>query len=150
MRRRGFCDFHALDSGFECRRQGAGRGLLVSALPSVLMVDDDPSHLRIYSWILEAAGCDPVTALVGVDGVDLPASRAFSLIILDYRLAGDLTAVDVAQKLQQSCPGTPILILSDLYGMPTDIAPYAACFVRKGEPEKLVATVRDLVFEHRR
>lgn len=117
----------------------------MSILPSVLMVDDDTSHLQIYSLILEGAGCRVATALVGAGSFEPPVDPDIALVILNYRLAGELSAAEVARKLQRAYPGTPILVLSDLYGMPADMAPFAVRFVRKGEPEQLVATVKELL-----
>jgi hypothetical protein len=31
--------------------------------PAVLIVDDDPSHLRIYGWIIQSAGFESVSAI---------------------------------------------------------------------------------------
>jgi two-component system response regulator GlrR len=115
--------------------------------PSVLIVDDDPEHLRIYGWIMKAAGLEPVAAQVTVDGVSLPAEGSFSVIVLDYRLTGSITAVEAAQHIRRRFPAPPIIVLSDLFGMPADIAAYARCFVRKGEPEKLIQTIRHLLAE---
>jgi CheY-like chemotaxis protein len=115
--------------------------------PSILIVDDDPDHLRIYGWIMKAAGFEPVTAQVTGDGIALPAEGAFSVIVMDYRLAGSITAVEAAQQILRRFPAPPIIVLSDLFGMPADIAPYARCFVRKGEPEKLIQTIRSLLAE---
>lgn len=42
-------------------------------------------------------------------------------------------------------PGKPIIILSDMPWMPDDVVPYATTFVRKGEPQQLVDTIRNLV-----
>jgi DNA-binding response OmpR family regulator len=112
---------------------------------SILVVDDDPSHLRIYSWIMKAAGFHAVTAHVDCSQVSLPADENFDVIVLDYRLTGTLTAVEAAQQIRQKYPTAPIIILSDVFGMPEDIAPYAKRFVRKGEPEKLIATIQSLL-----
>jgi DNA-binding NtrC family response regulator len=113
--------------------------------PSVLVVDDDPSHLRIYGWIMNSAGFRAVTAQATASGVSLPNEDSFDVIVLDYRLTGSLTAVEAAQQIQRKYPSVPIVILSDIFGMPDDIAPYAKHFVRKGEPENLIATVSSLI-----
>jgi CheY-like chemotaxis protein len=62
--------------------------MLASA--SVLIVDDDPVHLRIYGWIVEAAGYRALTAPVRSTGVQLPEEAA-DLVLLDYNLAGQST-----------------------------------------------------------
>ncbi len=112
---------------------------------SILVVDDDPTHLRIYGWIMNAAGFNAVTAQVNSSQVCLPADENFDVVVLDYRLTGTLTAVEAAQQVKQKYPTAPIIILSDVFGMPEDIAPYAQRFVRKGEPEKLIATIKEML-----
>jgi hypothetical protein len=42
-------------------------------------------------------------------------------------------------------PKAPILLLSDVWGVPADVAPFVRGFVRKGEPAKLVETLHDLL-----
>jgi DNA-binding response OmpR family regulator len=113
----------------------------VDKLRTVLMVDDDPSHLKIYSWVIERGGFRSLCALVRSDGVSFPEAETVDLAVLDYRLGGSLTAVDVAKQLRAIYPSVPILLLADLYGMPDDIAPYASAFVRKGEPQQLLDTI---------
>jgi hypothetical protein len=58
--------------------------------------------------------------------------------VMDYRLNGQWTAVAAAEATRARYPGAPIVVLSDMYDLPADIAPYAEAFVRKGEPAKLV------------
>lgn len=110
-------------------------------MPTILIVDDDPSHLKIYSWVIERGGFRSLPALVQQDELNLPEAEQIDLAVLDYRLGVGLSAVEVAKRLREIYPSTPILILSDLYGMPEDIAPYASGFVRKGEPQQLLDTI---------
>jgi len=114
---------------------------------TVLIVDDDPSHLKLYSWVLERGGFHPVTALVDGDTVSIPDGQPIDAAVLDYRLGPHLTAVDVAKRLRHGSPAMPILVLSDLPWMPEDVAPYASGFVRKGEPQQLIEMVGSLVGE---
>jgi DNA-binding NtrC family response regulator len=115
------------------------------AQASVLVVDDDPVHLRIYGWIMNAAGFRAVPAQVLSNGVCLPDDDTFDVVVLDYRLTGTLTAVEAAQQIQRKYPAAPIIILSDMFDLPDDIAPYASRFVRKGEPERLIASISSLL-----
>jgi hypothetical protein len=45
-------------------------------------------------------------------------------------------------------PAAPIILLSDVWNLPTEIAPYVADFVRKGEPAKLLGTLSRLLPVH--
>ncbi len=112
---------------------------------SILVVDDDPVHLRIYGWIMNAAGFRAVTAQFLSNEVCLPDEDHFDVAVLDYRLTGILTAVEAARRIERRYSNVPIVILSDMFEMPDDIAPYARRFVRKGEPEKLIATISNLL-----
>ncbi|HEX4037160.1 MAG TPA: response regulator [Acidobacteriaceae bacterium] len=107
---------------------------------AVLIIDDDPTHLRIYGWIMDAAGYEAKPALVTGDHVDYPDGPV-DVVVMDYRLSGQITAVQVAEEIQRRFPGAPVIVLSDMYDLPSDIAPYANAFVRKGEPAKLVETL---------
>jgi DNA-binding NtrC family response regulator len=112
---------------------------------TILVVNDDPVHLRIYGWIMNAAGFRVVTAQVLSNEVCLPERDHFDVVVLDYRLTGTLTAVEAARQIEKKYPKVPIIILSDMFEMPDDIAPCARKFVRKGEPEKLVETISGLL-----
>ncbi len=113
--------------------------------PTVLIVDDDAAHLKIYTWIVERGGFRAVAILVQRDGLDLPKTEHLDIALLDYRLGFGLSAVDVARRVRELYPTTPILVLSDLFGMPEDIAPYASGFVRKGEPQQLLDTIFETI-----
>lgn len=109
---------------------------------AALIIDDDPLHLQIYSWILKTAGFDSIPALVHGKEIEMPRDRLFDLVVLDYRLRADVTAVDAAKLVNETCPGAPIILLSDMFSLPDDIAPYVKTFVRKGEPEQLIAAAK--------
>lgn len=111
---------------------------------SILILDDDPSHLRIYGWIVEAAGYTPVPYLVRHTGVDVSGLSA-DLVLLDYHLAGQLTAVHAAKVIRETLPGVPIIVLSDALMLPDDVAPLVDGFVRKGDPGKLVAALQSFL-----
>jgi CheY-like chemotaxis protein len=113
--------------------------------PSILIVDDDPTHLKVYGWIVEAAGYRALLAEVRLSGVDLPDVPA-DLVLLDYRLGGRSTrAFKMAQLIKSRLPDAPIIVLSEELCLPDDIAPVVQGFVRKGDPAKLVDRLKQLL-----
>lgn len=117
----------------------------MSARPTVLLLDDNPSHLKLYAWILERGGFRPITLLVNNAGPEFPRSEPVDIIVMDYRMGDSISSREVARLAQEAFPKKPVLVLSDMQWMPDDIAPYAAGFARKGEPEQLLARIRALV-----
>ena len=110
-------------------------------MPTVLIVDDDPSHLKIYSWIIERGGYRAVPMLAWAQPLTIPKTEPVDLALLDYRLGESLSAPDVAEQVKSAFPDAPILVLSDLMYMPEDMAKHATAFVRKGNPEELLQTL---------
>jgi DNA-binding response OmpR family regulator len=112
-----------------------------SSRPKVLILDDDPMHLEIYGLLMKQAGYDALTTLVKFTGTEIPRGQSLGLVLLDYRLNSVKTSPEFAQEIRQLYPSVPIIVLSDLWSLPTDIAPFVSGFVRKGEPAKLIETV---------
>ncbi len=111
----------------------------------VLIVDDDPSHLEIYGLLVGQAGYDAVPALVKFAGALFPEDDRIGVVILDYRLNSSKSSSELAQELRNQYPAAPIILLSDMWSLPSDVAPYVTDFVRKGEPAKLLGTLRRLL-----
>jgi DNA-binding response OmpR family regulator len=112
---------------------------------TILIVDDDPLHLKLYSWIIGQGGYTSLTALVKRAEIVLPDSTPIDLAIMDYSFGGLISATDVAQKIIVTFPDVPILVLSDQSWMPHDIAPFASGFVRKGDPALLLQRIGELL-----
>jgi DNA-binding NtrC family response regulator len=113
----------------------------MSSNPRVLIIDDDPSHLDTYGMIVQRAGFEFIPVLVRFSGADpIPDSRV-DLVLLDYRLNSVTTAPEIAQEIRSKFPKVPIILLSDLWSPPTDVAPFINQFVRKGEPAKLLEVI---------
>jgi DNA-binding response OmpR family regulator len=109
--------------------------------PKVLILDDDPTHLEIYSLLVKQAGYDALPMLVQFVGTEIPSGEWIGLVLLDYRLNSIKTSLEFACEIRSLYPAVPIVVLSDLWSLPADIAPFVNGFVRKGEPAKLLETV---------
>jgi DNA-binding NtrC family response regulator len=116
-----------------------------SSLGTVLFVDDDPDHLKIYGWILEMAGFSPLPCLASQRGVDLPKEQRVDLVVLDYSLNCGTPTPEIARSLLDTYPAAPIVLLSQIDGLPYDMEPFVKVFVRKGEPQKLTEAIRKLL-----
>ncbi len=109
--------------------------------PKVLILDDDPMHLEIYALLMKRAGYDALPTLVRFVGTEIPSGEWLGLVLLDYRLNSTKTSPEFASEIRTLYPAVPIIVLSDLWSLPSDIAPFVNGFVRKGEPAKLIETV---------
>lgn len=109
--------------------------------PKVLILDDDPMHLEIYCLLMKQAGYEALPTLVRFTGTEIPREECIGLVLLDYRLNSVKTSPDFAREIRALYPTVPIIVLSDLWTLPRDIAPLVTGFVRKGEPARLLETV---------
>lgn len=116
----------------------------MSSQANILIIDDNPVHLEIYRLIVEKAGFVALPALVSHSGLEFPDGETVDAVLLDYRLAPNISAFEVAVKVRGRYPSVPIVILSDMYDPPADTAPLVQGFVRKGNPETLLATLGEL------
>jgi DNA-binding response OmpR family regulator len=112
---------------------------------SILIIDDDPTHLHIYCLVVESAGFRAVPMLVSSKETALPEDAVVDAVLLDYCLPHNIRAADIARRVRARYPDVPIMSLSDLPEIPADIAPLVNGFVRKGNPEKLIATLQKLI-----
>ncbi len=112
---------------------------------SVLIIDDDPVHLQIYRFLVESVGFKGLPVQVTVRGLQFPDHEPVDAVLLDYRLAPNISARGVALEARKRYPSAPIVILSDVHEVPDEMAPIIQGFVRKGNPEKLLETLRNLV-----
>lgn len=108
-----------------------------------MMVDDDPSHLQLYSWIIERGGF-AVHGVLAANTLARTPLVASDLTVLDYRL-GPLRAIDVAHRVLELSPGKPIVLLSDVQWLPDEFVPLDVRFIRKGEPQQLIDTIAELL-----
>ena len=115
--------------------------------PTILIVDDDALHLKLYTWVLERNGYKCAVAQVKSTSVDLPPGGTVNLVLLDYRLSSSLTSMDVFYLLQNRFPSVPVVLLSDMQWMPDDMRGHAAAFVNKGDPQLLLDTVSSVLQE---
>lgn len=117
----------------------------VAKQPTILLIDDERQHLTMQALVLKNAGFRPIAVVVGTESLSLPNHELPDLIFLDYRLNTTLNCQQIAQLLRQTYKTTPIVLLSSMPEMPPEMAPLVNSFLKKGEPEDLIALARKLL-----
>lgn len=115
-------------------------------VPSILLVDDDVHHARIYGRVITRAGVRVIEASSGTDALEIARTTPLVGAVLDYSLPRS-SGAEIAKAIKVACPTLPILFFSAALWLPEDAKAYAWGFVSKGHPEKLIATVKQLVRE---
>jgi CheY-like chemotaxis protein len=109
---------------------------------TILMVDDEPQHLKMQSWFMNEAGFRVVTVVVGRTSFSLPEMERPGLILMDYRLNCELTPTQIVGLLRQTFKDAPIVLISSADAMPEEMSPLVDGFIKKADPEKLVDFAR--------
>lgn len=120
------------------------------ALPSVLVVEDDPELNSLVGAYVQLCGYEYRSALDGLVAVDEAQRRPPDAVILDLMLPG-LDGFEVCRQLRQS-PGTtstPIIVLSAL-GDPNARARTTASgasehLVKPFDPDRIMALLTTLM-----
>ncbi len=114
-------------------------------LPLVLCVDDEQVGLSIRKILLERAGYLVLTAADGTSGLELFAAHPVDAVILDYSMPG-MHGGQVAEKMRQTKPNVPILLLSAYVDLPVEVTSLADIYMTKGEgAPALLAKLSDLL-----
>ncbi|GAB2920528.1 response regulator [Rheinheimera gaetbuli] len=71
-----------------------------TALPQLLVVDDNPTNLAFVKVLLQSQPVDLATAASGQDALQLCRQQRFDIILLDIQLP-DISGIDVALELRQ-------------------------------------------------
>jgi CheY-like chemotaxis protein len=101
-------------------------------LPLILCVDDEAVGLSIRKILLERAGYRVLTAADGASGLELFATHPVDAVVLDYAMPG-MHGGQVAQRMRQTKPKVPILLLSAYLDLPPDVTSLADIYMTKGE-----------------
>jgi len=80
-------------------------------MEKILVVDDDPSILKVIKMRLEAEGYEITTSLQAETALDLAKDEIFDFALVDLRLNGK-SGIDLMEHLHQIHPDMPIIILT--------------------------------------
>ncbi len=112
----------------------------------VLLVDDDPSMLRLVAFELDREGIRTVSANTGKEGLRLLEEEEPAVVVLDLLLP-DIPGTEVLARMRKARPGTPVVMLtvrSDLEAVVECMRLGAVDYVPKPfDRTRLLASVRN-------
>ncbi|HXP32893.1 MAG TPA: response regulator, partial [Acidimicrobiales bacterium] len=88
---------------------------------SVLVVDDDQATRDSLASVLKAAGIEVFVASDPTEALTLHGLQHPAAVVVDHQLA-DHTGVELAQRLKQEDPDTPVLLLTGLASLDSALA----------------------------
>ncbi|MEZ5319161.1 MAG: response regulator [Vicinamibacterales bacterium] len=113
----------------------------------VLLVDDYPDALEVWTLFLQTSGYDVAAAADGSTALRAALARTPHVVVLDLQLP-DLSGLEVARRLR-AAPATASIPLIALTGraLPADVAEARAAgfddvLVKPCEPSDLLAAIR--------
>ena len=82
--------------------------------PTVLVVDDDASILKLLKIILEKSGYAVTTASNGERGLEAfhAAAGAFSLCLIDASMGAGMNGLDLCAAIRPEAPDLPLILMS--------------------------------------
>jgi two-component system response regulator AtoC len=92
----------------------------VSAMDSILIVDDDRSIRELLSMHLEERGFGVMSAATGAEGFRMAEEASPAAIVLDMRLP-DASGIDLIPELKKRAAEAPVLMITAHHDMATTI-----------------------------
>jgi EAL domain-containing protein (putative c-di-GMP-specific phosphodiesterase class I) len=77
----------------------------------VLLADDEPAILQLYSWMLSAAGCEVVTAMNGEEAGSFLSKGNFDVIVTDVAMPG-ADGLQVLRAARERDADAPVILMS--------------------------------------
>ena len=111
---------------------------------TLLCIDDEPNVLAVRKMLLESVGYRVLLAESGPIGLEILRREKVDTVILDFRMP-EMTGAEVAQRMRQSNPGIPIVMLSAFVDLTAEQLKDVDAYVTKGDaPEVLLRTIENL------
>jgi len=126
----------------------------------ILIIDDDPDFNYVMQTVLEAHDFQVATATTPEEGLSKVLNIAPDLVVLDVMMPTGYEGFDVAREIREEHDLTelPIVILTNVHNVrkvpyrfapDQDYLPVDVFLDKPVEPDALVATIKEVLGEHR-
>jgi CheY-like chemotaxis protein len=85
----------------------------------ILCIDDEPTGLRIRKVLLQTLGYEVLTALNGLEGLELFDTYPVKAVVVDYSMPG-MNGGEVAAEMKRRNPSVKIMMLSAYVDLPEE------------------------------
>jgi CheY-like chemotaxis protein len=99
--------------------------------PCILCVDDSEEIRLICQTVLEADGCQVITAESGAAALKLLRNGSIDGVVIDNVMPG-MSGIVLAQEIKRISPGLPVILFSSLE-RPNEIVPFIDSYLSKGQ-----------------
>src|SRR5688572_19769612 len=89
-------------------------------MSTILVIEDDLTFSRILEGFLSKQGFKVRVTNKGAEGLQLFQTKAFDLVLLDYRLP-DITGMDVLVEIKKTSPVTQVVIMTSFSDIRTAV-----------------------------
>lgn len=119
-----------------------------SAMPRILIVDDEVNVRKLYSEALEGEGYETVCAANVEEAIEAVENEEPSLIVLDMKL-GEESGLDALMEIVEKHKDLPVIINSAYSDYKDDFKSWAAdaYIVKSVDLEPLKKKIRELLAE---
>ena len=114
----------------------------------ILVIDDEPVFLSIYTTLLESKGYKVLTATDGPSGIALTRIHPVDSVLSDFNMPG-MDGNQVAQVLKTERPSLPVVVWSGCpEQIPASNMQFADLLLNKGDgAEALLAAIERILKE---
>lgn len=81
------------------------------AMKKVLVIDDEPSALKLFSMFLKAYGYKPFEAESGEEGLDIFKAEKPEIIFTDIKMPG-IDGLEVLKRIKAMAPRTEVVVIT--------------------------------------
>ena len=120
--------------------------------PKILVVDDEPVHLKMLDTVLSSEGYDVQEADDGETAIDAVEEQFYDLILMDIRMAR-VGGIEALKKIKELSPGIPVIIMTAYASVSTAVETLKSgaydYLIKPLDIEELKILIRNALHHHR-